>query len=177
MIPKHLIPALLLASLGANSFGQTSPYFIPLPSFPDVNHASIPNAISEDGTSVVGAMGSAGYGGSDAFIWQRNIGVTSLYNSDHVFNNFEAHGVSGDGAIVVGRLFTSTERIHLDEVRRYSPNGRVWWTGWELRFIRDLRRRFDRRWRDRKIQWPGSISMDAGGRLYMARCTSGRSLS
>jgi len=82
------------------------PYFMGLGDLSGGDYYSKANAVSGDGSVVVGASNSVS--GSEAFCWTVSGGISGLGDLSGGSFGSEAHGVSFDGSVVVGRGSSAT---------------------------------------------------------------------
>jgi probable HAF family extracellular repeat protein len=105
---KHLLAGAIAALFfGTSAFDALSAEFVHLGDFPEGAFHSVAQAISADGTTIVGAGSryESDASSSDALRWSESTGVLNLQtlpliDSPRTF----AHGVSGDGEVVVGGI-------------------------------------------------------------------------
>jgi probable HAF family extracellular repeat protein len=92
--------------------------FIPLGDFPEGAFHSLAQAISADGTTVVGA--GSGDSGSSALRWRQETGTVNLETLPLIVPRTTfAHGVSGNGSIVVGSI-RNNDDPRIGEAFRWS---------------------------------------------------------
>jgi probable HAF family extracellular repeat protein len=107
-----------LLTLAMASPARAESRFIPLGDLPGGAFASVAHAVSNDGTTVVGAGESAS--GQEAFRWTTEGGMQELGDLPGGAFQSVAYGVSVDGAIVVG----GSASANGDEAFRWSaPDG------------------------------------------------------
>lgn len=116
---RRILAALLLLLLVVARPTTAGPLFIGLGEIPGGENWSAANALSADGTAVVGESfarkgisgpeGTTVDSGYSAFRWTAASGMQDLTGGPPVFRGSFAHGVSADGKVAVGELQTVSD--------------------------------------------------------------------